>query len=186
MARLDKADILELTVRQLTTLWHQQRSVSLATEVDGYKKGFKDCARETIRYLSSTQALDTDSVFHLNNHLQSCYMEKTRKTSSMSHFDGVQHAHVITSPNDRQSTGHDNNMKSNPSLYGRVTSSSIAQPVPDNYYSNEYQLYCHPCNDSLDTSLNSSCNMSLDSSSNLTPEKVVPYQAAEGDVWRPW
>ena len=64
------------------------------------------------------------------------------------------------------------------SFYGHVTP-NVARTIPD------YQYY-HLCNDSVDTSLNSSCNMSVDSSSSITPEKVVPYERREDDMWRPW
>ena len=168
---------------QLTTLQNQQRSISLATEVDGYKKGFKDCARETIRYLTSAQALDTDSLFRLNNHLQSCYLEKTGRALNASYP-----AHISTVRSDIQQAGEVNSkLTHQQSLYGPVTQSRVVQPVPCDYgqFSSEYQYY-HPCNDSVDSSLNSSCNMSLDSSTSITPEKVVPYQSTEDDVWRPW
>ena len=188
MARLDKADILELTVSQLTSLQNQQRSVSLATDVDGYKKGFKDCARETIRYLTATQSLDTDSLFRVNNHLQSCYLEKTRGAPYVTRSTEVPSAHASTVQSDIQQTcDRNSNIPHQQSFYGPVTQSRVAQPVPGAFgqFYSDYQ-YCHPCNDSVDTSLNSSCNMSLDSSSSVTPEKVVPYQSAEDDVWRPW
>ena len=180
MARLDKADILELTVSQLTSLQNQQRSVSLATDVDGYKRGFKDCARETIRYLTATQSLDTDSLFRVNNHLQSCYLEKTRGTPNVSHPTDVPSAHVSTKRSDIRQT-------IDQSLYGPVTHPSVARTIPGahgQFYS-DYQ-FNHPCNDSVDTSLNSSCNMSIDSSSSVTPEKVVSCQSTEDEVWRPW
>ena len=180
MSRLDKADILELTVSQLTSLQNQQRSVSLATDVDGYKRGFKDCARETIHYLTATQSLDTDSLFRVNNHLQSFYLEKTRGTPNVSHHTNAPSAHVSTKRSDiRQAIDQ--------SFYGLVTHPSVPQTIPGAHGQNysDYQFY-HLCNDSVDTSLNSSGNMSLDSISSVTPEKVVPYESTEDDMWRPW
>ena len=95
---------------------------------------------------------------------------------------------ATTVQSDIQATG-DRNIKipHQQSFYGPITQSGVAQPVPGAYrhFYSDYQYY-HPCNDSVDTSLNSSCNMSLDSSSSVTPEKVVPYQSADDDVWRPW
>ena len=89
---------------------------------------------------------------------------------------------------DIQQTGdYNSNVPHQQSFYGPVTQSRVERHVASDYgqFSSEYQYY-HPCNDSVDTSLNSSCNMSLDSSSSITPEKVVPCQSAEDDVWRPW
>ena len=189
MARLDKADILELTVSQLTSLQNHQRSVSLATDVDGYKRGFKDCARETIRYLTATQSLDTDSLFRVNNHLQSCYLEKTRGIPNVPQPPtDVSSVHASTVPRDIQQTGdHNSSFQHQQSFYRPVQQARVAQHVPcaNGQIYSDYQFY-HPCNDSVDTSLNSSGNMSIDSSSSVTPEKVVPCESTEEDVWRPW
>ena len=183
MARLDKADILELTVKQLTTLSHQQRSTSLATQVDGYKKGFKDCARETINYLSASQSLDMNSLFQLNNHLQSCYMEKTGRTPITPHPATVGMVCASTTPSEIP-TPRDFVHSHSYMINEKMKLPSDTRFGQNNYNGYEQNLYSY--SDSVDTSLNSSCNMSLDSSSNITPEKVVPYQSLEEDVWRPW
>ena len=174
MARLDKADLLELTVSRLTTLTHQQISSSLAKDISGYKKGFKDCARDTFHFLSRSQSIDTDSVNKLNNHIRSYYIEKSERAPSTS-YPGA----VIFTP-----------------TVSRHISDAAVQPtvqltgLSDNYSCDQYyrrHYYCHRANDSVNTSLNSSCDMSLDSSSNSSPEKLVPIQqTVSGDVWRPW
>ena len=189
MARLDKADILELTVSHLTTLEHQQRSVSLATTADQYKEGFKDCARETFNYLSSTKALDTGSLQQLNNHLQTCYMEKTGRTSSYHQPAEAVSAHAssrhdVVRPKDTFSYA---SLAKLPSSFAGQTVfvPSISSSYGYERYYKEHEYY-NKCNDSVDTSFNSTCNMSLDSSSNVTPEKVVPSSDTDDDVWRPW
>ena len=212
MSRLDKADILELTVGHLTTLEHQQRSVSLATEVDGYKKGFKDCARETINYLSSTRSLDTDTLFQLNNHLQSSYLQKTRQAPSASYPADVSSAHASLQPDGSASANDINSYVTHNSSYFKSISgysSGVSFGSGDNYGCD--QIYEQPAysqyNGSVDTSLNSTGDMSLDSSSLTTPEKLLPvqginvsldssavetpekvsrYTSVIEDVWRPW
>ena len=175
----------------LTTLEHQQRSVTLATEVDGYKKGFKDCARETIRYLSSTRSLDTDTLFKLNNHLQSAYIEKTR-TPTASYPAEVGSAQVLTKPDVASTEDYLSSsfyVTYRPSYYNALCEQAHGSTSnsTDNYGYDQFSMqYYNQCNDSVDTSLNSSCNMSLDSSSNVTPEKVLPSQVISDDVWRPW
>ena len=213
MSRLDKADILELTVGHLTTLEHQQRSVTLATEVDGYKKGFKDCARETINYLSSTRSLDTDTLFQLNNHLQSSYLQKTRQAPSASYPADVSSAHVSLQPDGSASANNDiNSYVTQNSSHCKPISEYISGVsfVSGDYYGCD-QFYKQTAysqyNGSVDTSLNSTCDMSLDSSSLTTPEKLLPvqginmsldssavetpekvsrYTSVIEDVWRPW
>ena len=184
MSRLDKADILELTVGHLTTLEHQQRSVTMATEVNGYKKGFKDCARETITYLSSTRSLDTDTLFQLNNHLQSSYLQKTRQAQSASYPTEVITAHVSSQPDSSSASDIPLYQTQNSSYctpyseYGSVVSLSSG-----GYHGyDKFQSCYNQCNSSVDTSFNSSCNMSLDSSAVATPEKLLPVQDITGSL----
>ncbi|XP_045164004.2 transcription factor HES-4-like [Mercenaria mercenaria] len=70
MTRVDKADILELTVYHLTQIHQQQQSVAMAAEVAAYTAGYKECAREAVTYLSNcrTPAAVSGS---LSNHLHS-------------------------------------------------------------------------------------------------------------------
>ena len=176
MSRLDKADILELTVGHLATLEHQQRSVTMATEVNGYKKGFKDCARETITYLSSTRSLDTDTLFQLNNHLENSYLQKTRQAPSASYPAKVIPAHASSQPDSTSATDitlyQAQNSYTTISEYG---SGDSLTPCGYNGY-DQLQACYNPCNVSVDTSFNSSSNMSLDSSSVATPENLLPVQ----------
>ena len=208
MSRLDKADILELTVGHLATLEHQQRSVTMATEAGGYKKGYKDCARETISYLSSTRCLDTDTLFQLNNHLQSSYLQKTRQAPSASYPAEVIPAHVSSQPD--SSSGINLYPPQNLICKSLSECSSGVPFAPDGYYGYDQfqpQASYNQCNVSVDVSFNSSCNMSFDSiaSSVATPEKLLSGQdtnmsldsssietpekldqCIKEEVWRPW
>ena len=58
VSKLDKADILEMTVSHLRQIHHQQLAVAMATSasvVKQYQEGFSECASETVRYLATTQ-----------------------------------------------------------------------------------------------------------------------------------
>ena len=192
MSRLDKADILEMTVSHLTTLQDQHRSVNLATTVEGYKKGFKDCARETLNYLSSTRALDNKSLQQLNTHLQTSYLQKTQRRAVSGHRN-PQTAEVTyvhdTSRQDIQATDEYSYTSSyHSSALTQFHNSALRGLSVSNVYGQSHsgKNNCALLNDSVDTSLNSSGNMSLDSSSSITPEKIVPGQSSAEDVWRPW
>ena len=207
MSRLDKADILELTVGHLTTLEHQQRSVTMATEASGYKKGFKDCARETITYLSSTRFLDTDTLFQLNNHLESSYLQKTRQPQSAPYPAEVIPAHVSSQPDSTSASDIPSYQAQNSSYCTSISEyGSGISLTPGGYHGyDQFQSCYNQCNIGVDTSFNSSCNMSLDSSAVATPEKLLPVQVINmsldsssvetpekldqcinEDVWRPW
>ena len=77
MPKLDKADILEMTVRHLKQLQQQQ-----TIQTTGYCRGFKDCTRETMRYLRVSRALDDKRLYSLNNHLFNAYMTKTQEEAT--------------------------------------------------------------------------------------------------------
>ena len=71
MTRVDKADILEMTVCHLTKLRHQQ-PVSMPTNDRGsYASGFHDCAREVTGFLYSNGLIDEGRLADLSRHLQS-------------------------------------------------------------------------------------------------------------------
>ncbi|KAH3785701.1 hypothetical protein DPMN_163795 [Dreissena polymorpha] len=70
MTRVDKADILDLTVLHLQQLQQRHRSVSMATESIAYTSGFQACAREIITYLTSQKSADMKTIKALSDHLQ--------------------------------------------------------------------------------------------------------------------
>ena len=91
MTRVDKSDVLELTVHHLTQLQQQQRSVTMATEAAAYDTGYKECARETVNYLSTSRFTNESTINLLNNHLHGTFMMKSRNrpiSSAPPHFSG--------------------------------------------------------------------------------------------------
>ncbi|XP_052797956.1 enhancer of split mgamma protein-like [Mya arenaria] len=83
MTRVDKADILELTVFHLTRLQHQQRAVRVATEakdaascIASYQTGFRDCAREVVTYIAVNGACDPVVTTNMSGNLRSVYAQK--------------------------------------------------------------------------------------------------------------
>ncbi|XP_052789001.1 enhancer of split mgamma protein-like [Mya arenaria] len=80
MTRVDKADVLELTVFHLTRLQQHQRAARVASEATAasYNAGFRDCARETVTLLGATNATDTSLTTSVSDHLHGVYVEKTK------------------------------------------------------------------------------------------------------------
>lgn len=66
-----------MTVRYLTQLQQEQDQQPKSRETAGYSRGFKDCTRETIRYLRVSEALGNDRLCSLNSHLCGVYMAQT-------------------------------------------------------------------------------------------------------------
>lgn len=71
VAKLEKADILELTVRHLHTLRHQNQLTTKpeASYADRFRAGFRHCAVEVTGFLNG---LDQPTKTHLTSHLSHC------------------------------------------------------------------------------------------------------------------
>ncbi|XP_050544398.1 enhancer of split mgamma protein-like [Daktulosphaira vitifoliae] len=70
VSKLEKADILELTVRHLHKLRRQQRlSGNPVTEMDRFRAGYTRCASEVSRCLAATPGLDVTLGANLMTHL---------------------------------------------------------------------------------------------------------------------
>ncbi|XP_075977896.1 uncharacterized protein LOC142977706 [Anticarsia gemmatalis] len=74
-SKLEKADILELTVKHLQKLQRQQLAAAIAADpavLHRFRAGFSDCAVEVRRYLSRLASVPTGLRHRLGNHLTSC------------------------------------------------------------------------------------------------------------------
>nr|CAD7266072.1 unnamed protein product [Timema shepardi] len=96
VSKLEKADILELTVRHLHKLRRQQRlSSNPVTDADRFRAGFTHCATEVSRCLAATPGVDvhlgTKLMTHLGHRLND--MDKTLPLSVQ-----VGSAHAGTPP----------------------------------------------------------------------------------------
>ncbi|WAR19072.1 HES1-like protein [Mya arenaria] len=98
MTRVDKADILELTVFHLTRLQQRQRAVSIATDATedafsatSYQTGYRDYAREAVTYLSSSSHCGPKVATSVNGHLRTVYEQK--QNSSQAGKDRLQEVH---------------------------------------------------------------------------------------------
>ncbi|XP_023014447.1 enhancer of split mbeta protein [Leptinotarsa decemlineata] len=70
VSKLEKADILELTVSHLQKLKRQQRlSVNPVVEADRFRAGFTTCAKEVSKCLASTPGVDVHLGTKLMTHL---------------------------------------------------------------------------------------------------------------------
>ncbi|XP_045162079.2 transcription factor HES-2-like [Mercenaria mercenaria] len=103
MTRVDKADILELTVFHLAQLQQQQRSVTMATEAAAFSAGYKACARDAVTYLANnkTSSAVTGS---LSTHLHSSYLMHSRRQQTTTHLQNYPRGGTSQRNTDRLST----------------------------------------------------------------------------------
>ncbi|XP_053380083.1 enhancer of split m3 protein-like [Mercenaria mercenaria] len=104
MIRVDKADILELTVYHLTQLQQQQRSVTMATEAAAFSTGYKACAREAVTYLASNKMTTSKVTGSLSNHLHSSFLMCSRRQQSETHLQNYARGDNSYGKTDRLST----------------------------------------------------------------------------------
>ena len=74
-SKLEKADILEMTVRYLKNMERQQMAVEIARDpqvMNKYRAGFSECATEVSRYVSRIDGVDDGLRRRLINHLSGC------------------------------------------------------------------------------------------------------------------
>ncbi|KAM9031524.1 transcription factor HES-1-like [Sarcophilus harrisii] len=74
-SKLEKADILEMTVKHLRTLQRAQMTAALSTDptvLGKYRAGFSECMNEVTRFLSTCEGVNTDVRTRLLGHLANC------------------------------------------------------------------------------------------------------------------
>uniref|UniRef100_A0A1A8GU38 Hairy-related 9 n=1 Tax=Nothobranchius korthausae TaxID=1143690 RepID=A0A1A8GU38_9TELE len=73
-SKLEKADILEMTVKHLRNLQRVQMSAlsADATVLSKYRAGFNECTNEVTRFLSTSEGVSVEVRSRLLNHLSSC------------------------------------------------------------------------------------------------------------------
>lgn len=69
MTKLEKADILELTVRHLQNMRRQSSARRDQTYADKFKAGFRQCAAEVTHFLGQ---VDQGTSVHVLQHLSGC------------------------------------------------------------------------------------------------------------------
>ncbi|XP_048095003.1 transcription factor HES-1-B-like isoform X1 [Alosa alosa] len=74
-SKLEKADILEMTVKHLKNLQQLQITGALNTDpsvIGKYRAGFSECMNEVTRFLSTCEGVNTEIRTRLLSHLASC------------------------------------------------------------------------------------------------------------------
>ena len=74
-SKLEKADILEMTVKYLQSSQRRQMAMACHVDpqvVDKFKAGFNDCANEVTRYLNTVDGIDGNIRRGIVQHLTTC------------------------------------------------------------------------------------------------------------------
>ncbi|XP_076180263.1 bHLH protein deadpan [Ptiloglossa arizonensis] len=88
-SKLEKADILEMTVKHLQTVQRQQLSTAVATDpavLTKFRTGFSECATEVSRYVSHLENVDPLVKQRLVSHLNNCVSNLQQMAPFYSHY----------------------------------------------------------------------------------------------------
>ena len=116
MAKLEKADVLELTVKHLQKLKRQNmlETTNPALNVDRFRSGFSACATEVSRFISNVPGIDMSFGTGLMTHLG----------------NSVNNIRVPLSVNTISSSSSSSSMPMSPSSDGGYTSGRDSSPSP--------------------------------------------------------
>ncbi|XP_017105831.2 protein deadpan [Drosophila bipectinata] len=95
--KLEKADILEMTVKHLQSVQRQQLNMAIQTDpgvVQKFKTGFVECAEEVNRYVSQLDGIDSGVRQRLTAHLNNC-ANSLEQIGSMSNFNNGYRAGIF-------------------------------------------------------------------------------------------
>lgn len=97
-SKLEKADILELTVKHLRALQRQQAAGAMTSDpsvVSKYRAGFNECAKEVIRYMSSVRDVSDEIKDRVVGHLAGCLQVVNHMTPPHSEAMAAPHPHCL-------------------------------------------------------------------------------------------
>ncbi|KAH3784975.1 hypothetical protein DPMN_163050 [Dreissena polymorpha] len=187
MTRVDKADILDLTVLHLQQLQQRHRSVSIASESAAYNSGFQACAREVMTYLTSQKSADIKTIKALSDHLHAT--QPFPQKSVQNQMPGGYHMSTPVKINDVSKTSPYtlNNLEFSPITHACV--------YPEGYFHGRLSAQnnlriSYSSNDSSSDSCYSSMTVS---SMDVTPEVIVSIRhgdeighVVKENLWRPF
>uniref|UniRef100_A0A2K5J1Y3 BHLH domain-containing protein n=1 Tax=Colobus angolensis palliatus TaxID=336983 RepID=A0A2K5J1Y3_COLAP len=91
-SKLEKADILEMTVKHLRNLQRAQMTAALSTDpsvLGKYRAGFSECMNEVTRFLSTCEGVNTEVRTRLLGHLANCMTQINAMTYPGQHRAGA-------------------------------------------------------------------------------------------------
>lgn len=102
-SKLEKADILELTVKHLRALQRQQAAGVMTSDpnvASKYRAGFNECAKEVVRYISTVREVNEDIKDRVLGHLANCLQVVNHVTvaESMQHHQQQQQQQITMKP----------------------------------------------------------------------------------------
>ncbi|CAG2170338.1 unnamed protein product [Oppiella nova] len=123
-SKLEKADILEMTVRHLQSVQRQQMASAISTDpsvLNKYRAGFNECATEVGRYIGRVDGVENTLRQRILNHLNACVTSLNTAANMASNSYGNQ---------SRTGNAFPGMMPPNNSPFGNNTPLHVQIPIP--------------------------------------------------------
>jgi hairy-and-enhancer-of-split protein len=145
-SKLEKADILEMTVKHLQQIQRQQLSSAVATDpavLTKFRSGFSECASEVSRYVNHLENVDPTVKQRLVSHLNNCVSNLQQVSPFYNHYVPYMperlYPEVKVGFQAEAQSGDENNNGS-----GRIQIPSNVQLIPSRLPSGEFALLVPP------------------------------------------
>ena len=213
VSKLDKADILEMTVSHLRQIHHQQLSAAMAAStsvVQRYREGYMECATEAVRYMETSRAYPNDMVLRVRTNLaHKMGYSHSQPLSSESYRNEYNSVNDLSALSDISATSTPVKVKvESPNSSASISSDSgfysafspLLMPVPLVKQENDISTTTHSLSDTSDDSAHeldddnvkpcSSQSTKPSASSKLSLPVRVPVSVGDSpsqkQVWRPF
>ncbi|KAL7864848.1 hypothetical protein AOLI_G00162680 [Acnodon oligacanthus] len=96
-SKLEKADILEMTVKHLRNLQRAQMTAAMSTDaavLSKYRAGFNECVNEVTHFLSTCEGVSAEVRSRLLGHLSACLAQVIAASGYSHPAHAAQQAHV--------------------------------------------------------------------------------------------
>ncbi|XP_011500868.1 PREDICTED: transcription factor HES-1-A-like [Ceratosolen solmsi marchali] len=145
-SKLEKADILEMTVKHLQQIQRQQLSTAVATDpavLTKFRSGFSECASEVSRYVNHLENVDPTVKQRLVSHLNNCVSNLQQVSPFYNHYVPYMPERLypevkVGFQTDAQSGDENNNGSA------RIQIPSNVQLIPSRLPSGEFALLVPP------------------------------------------
>ena len=158
-SKLEKADILEMTVKHLRMMQRRQISSAVAadpTVATKYNVGFSECASEVIRYMSTVQGVNQEVKSRVVSHLDNCLHSMATPAPVMTQHVQPIHVQIPASQGDHHMYHSErllvpttpprqqSSLPSHPSHMNNMNMSGSFELIPGNGFNGPVALYLGP------------------------------------------
>ncbi|KAM4605097.1 transcription factor HES-1-B-like [Polymixia lowei] len=191
-SKLEKADILEMTVKHLRNLQRVQMTAAVNSDpsiLGKYRAGFSECVEEVTRFLSTCEGVNTDVRTRLLGHLAACVSQ-----INAVNFTAHRQVPLYTPHPGARGFGQTGAQipGASPQMNGAACKSVSAVHIPPDAVKLYSGFQVVPTPDGQFTILIPSATLAPLSAQNSHPalavamSPVLPPAATSDSVWRPW